>query len=349
MVFIATITLIMSISHYIKEIGRGTKGARSLSRTQACDLMGQVLDGKVSDLELGGFCIAMRFKGESAEELAGFLDATQQRLPVWPQAYKARPVVVIPSYNGSRKLANLTPLLAGLLAQKGLPVLVHGSHTEDKRLGTAEVWRQLGWTVIERPIALEPGDKVWMQTRHLLAPLDRLLQIRRQMGLRNPAHSIVKLLDPIHGSSTAQSGLVLASYTHPAYAQPMLQTLALRATSALLVRGTEGEAVAAPHREPVSTGVIAGEICFERSSLHSSQLASGTESSAPEQDLNAEQTARLTLDILNGQLPVPAPIAQQLEQIQALHQGMQVTDADAAASRAALQAYNRSPDCRSPD
>jgi hypothetical protein len=164
MVFIATITLIMSISHYIKEIGRGTKGARSLSRTQACDLMGQVLDGKVSDLELGGFCIAMRFKGESAEELAGFLDATQQRLPVWPQAHKARPVVVIPSYNGSRKLANLTPLLAGLLAQKGLPVLVHGSHTEDKRLGTAEVWRQLGWTAIERPIALEPGDKVWMQT-----------------------------------------------------------------------------------------------------------------------------------------------------------------------------------------
>lgn len=94
----------------------------------------------------------------------------------------------------------------------------------------------------------------------------------------------------------------------------------------------------------MSTGVIAGEICFERSSLHSSQLASGTEISAPEQDLNAEQTARLTLDILNGQLPVPTPIAQQLEQIQALHQAMQVTDAGAAASRAALQAYNRSPD-----
>ena len=344
MVFIATIALIMSISHYIEEIGRGTKGARSLSRDQACDLMGQVLDGKVSDLELGGFCIAMRFKGESAEELAGFLDATQQRLPAWPQAHEAQPVVVIPSYNGSRKLANLTPLLAGLLAQKGLPVLVHGSHTEDRRLGTDQVWRQLGWSTLERPAPLGSGDKVWMQTRHLLAPLDRLLQIRRQMGLRNPAHSIVKLLDPIHGPGTAQSGLVLASYTHPAYAQPMLQTLALRAASALLVRGTEGEAVAAPHREPVSTGVIAGEICFERSSLHSSQLTSGAQSSAPEQDLDAEQTARLTMDILNGQQPVPAPIAQQLEQIQALHRAMQATDAGAAACRAALQAYNRSPD-----
>lgn len=189
----------MSISHYIKEIGRGTKGARSLTREQACDLMGQLLDGKVSDLELGGFCIAMRFKGESAEELAGFLDATQQRLPAWPQA--AQPVVLIPSYNGARKLANLTPLLAALLAQQGLPVLVHGCDTENKRIGTEAVWQQLGWQVIDSPTALHAGDKVWMRTRHLLAPLERLLQIRRQMGLRNPAHSLVKLLDPINGAA----------------------------------------------------------------------------------------------------------------------------------------------------
>ena len=333
----------MSISQYIKEIGRGTKGARSLSRAQACDLMGLLLDGKVSDLELGGFCIAMRFKGESAEELAGFLDATEQRLPAWPMPENAPPIVVIPSYNGSRKLANLTPLLAGLLAQNCLPVLVHGSNTDDKRLGTAEVWQQLGWKILKHPTALQAGDKAWISTRHLLPALDRLLQIRRQMGLRNPAHSIVKLLDPIHGGSTAQSGLVLASYTHPAYLQPMAQTLAMRHTSALLMRGTEGEAVAAPHHEPASLGLIAGEVCFERSSLHSSQLISGNESSSPEQGLSAEQTARLTLDILNGQRSIPAPVAHQVEQIQALHQAMQSTEANAAACRAALQAFNRSP------
>jgi anthranilate phosphoribosyltransferase len=45
----------MGISIYIKEIGRGKDGARSLSRLQAADLLGQVLDGTVSDLEVGGF------------------------------------------------------------------------------------------------------------------------------------------------------------------------------------------------------------------------------------------------------------------------------------------------------
>jgi anthranilate phosphoribosyltransferase len=42
----------MPIAKYIKEIGRGKVGARSLSRAQAADLMGQVLNGEVT-----GFCM----------------------------------------------------------------------------------------------------------------------------------------------------------------------------------------------------------------------------------------------------------------------------------------------------
>ena len=111
----------MSITPYLKEIGRGKDGARALERAQAADLMGQVLDGAVSDLEVGAFCLAMRVKGETAEEMAGFLDATHarmQRLSVDPvQAATALPTVVLPSYNGARKLPVLTPLLALLLAR----------------------------------------------------------------------------------------------------------------------------------------------------------------------------------------------------------------------------------------
>ena len=41
----------MGIAGYIKEIGRGRDGARALNRDQAADLMGQVLDGAVTDPE----------------------------------------------------------------------------------------------------------------------------------------------------------------------------------------------------------------------------------------------------------------------------------------------------------
>ena len=53
----------MAIGNYIKEIGRGKDGARALNREQAADLLGQVLDGTVTDLEVGAFCLAMRIKG----------------------------------------------------------------------------------------------------------------------------------------------------------------------------------------------------------------------------------------------------------------------------------------------
>jgi anthranilate phosphoribosyltransferase len=108
----------MAIATYIKEIGRGKDGARALTREQAQDLFGQVLDGAVTDLEVGAFCLAMRIKGETAQEMAGFLDATYQRLQAIP-AGTGR-LVVMPSYNGARKLPLLTPLLALLLAREGL-------------------------------------------------------------------------------------------------------------------------------------------------------------------------------------------------------------------------------------
>ncbi len=132
----------MGISQYIKEIGRGKDGARPLTREQAADLFGQVLDGTVTDLEIGAFCLAMRIKGETPTEMAGFLDATHARLNPVPAS--ARAVVVLPSYNGARKLPVLTPLLALLLAREGLPVLVHGSATEAKRVVAAEVLAALG-------------------------------------------------------------------------------------------------------------------------------------------------------------------------------------------------------------
>ena len=146
----------MGISQYIKEIGRGKDGARSLTRAQATDLLGQVLDGAVTDLEVGGFCLAMRIKGETPEEMAGFLDAAHARLHKLPDA--GHPTVVLPSYNGARKLPVLTPLLALLLARRGVPVLVHGTATEDKRVSSASVFAALGIVFAQRTqVALGDG------------------------------------------------------------------------------------------------------------------------------------------------------------------------------------------------
>ena len=294
----------MGISHYIKEIGRGKDGARSLTRAQAADLLGQVLDGSVTDLEVGGFCLAMRIKGETPEEMAGFLDATHARLQRLPNG--GAPTVVLPSYNGARKLPVLTPLLALLLAREGAVVLVHGTATEDQRVTSAAVFDALGQPAATLADALRAGCCTYLPTEVLSPGLKRLLDVRRIVGLRNPAHSLVKLMNPCDGPA-----LIVGSYTHPEYAVSMAQTFALVGTHALLLRGTEGEPVADPRRTPQMD-------VFRHGERHLMQAAQeGSLASLPElpREVDAASTATYIREVLDGRKPVPTPIALQVAHI----------------------------------
>ena len=299
----------MSISHYIKEIGRGKDGARSLPREQAADLLGQVLDGAVTDLEIGGFCLAMRIKGETPEEMAGFLDAVHQRLVLVPAG--ASPTVVLPSYNGARKLPVLTPLLALLLAREGLSVLVHGTPTESNRVFSSEVLAALGLRPQTAINSIAPGEVVFAPTELLSPALKRLLDVRRAVGLRNPAHSLVKLMNPVAGKA-----LVVSSYTHPEYAVSMAATFELVQANALLLRGTEGEGVADPRRSPQMQGFIKGQCVLRHEGVK------GTLPSVPDlpKEIDAASTAAYIQCVLAGSSPLPPSIAQQVEHILQLTQ-----------------------------
>lgn len=301
----------MGISHYLKEIGRGKEGARSLSRAQAADLLGQVLDGTASDLEVGAFCLAMRIKGESAEEMAGFLNATEQRLARLPAG--SMPLVVLPSYNGARKLPLLTPLLGLLLARRGLPVLIHGTATEDARVPVAAVLQALGIAALTAPRAIAPGELAFAPTALLSPALERLLAVRRVVGLRNPAHSLVKQMNPSQGPA-----LLVASYTHPEYATSMAEVFAVMKSSGLLLRGTEGEPVADPRRLPAMRCFMGGEV------RESTGAQAGSLLQLPDlpSSTDAESTAQYTRAVLDGSAPLPAPLAQQVDAIVRTHQAM---------------------------
>ena len=293
----------MGISQYIKDIGRGKDGARALSREQAADLMGQVLDQQVSDLELGAFCIAMRIKGETPEEMAGFLDATHARLNKVHTGHT--PTVVLPSYNGARKLPVLTPLLALLLAREGVAVVVHGAATEDKRVSSQAVFAHLGVNPVDRVSPAAAGQVQFIPTGVLNAGLDRLLAVRRVVGLRNPGHSLVKLMNPCDGPA-----LVVSSYTHPEYLLSMSATFALTGQHALLLRGTEGESVADARRTP------AMDVFKNGQTVRVQDQQEGSLVQVPElPTTDAAATAVYTEHVLQGLLPVPEAIARQVQHI----------------------------------
>ena len=298
----------MTITRYIKEIGRGKDGARSLTEVQAHDLMSQVLDGQVTDLEIGAFALAMRIKGESIAELTGFLHAVQERcIDIRPTG----PTIVLPSYNGARKLPNLTPLLALLLAQEGAQVLVHGPMLDAGRVSTAEIFRDLGLPFARTGEEIENGwarrEPVFIATADLCPPLARLLDVRRIVGLRNSGHTIAKVLGPCRSDAS----LRVVNHTHPEYATMLTEFLAHTGANAVLMRGTEGEPVADPRRVPRLDVFIGGERRADLSrAAHEGVLR---ELPVLPREIDAATTAVYIQAVVSGEKPAPAPLTQQVD------------------------------------
>ncbi|MGE5469941.1 MAG: DNA-binding protein YbiB [Bacteroidota bacterium] len=297
----------MSYAHYIKEIGRGAQGARDLAGDDARQLYGAILDGGVPDLELGAILLALRVKGESLDEMLGFLAATDERTDHLDMPHgRVRPVV-LPSYNGARKEANLTPLLALLLQRFGVPVLVHGLLEGFGRVTSGHIFRELGIM----PAASSGQAQVMLQEKGLafvplsaLAPgIHNLLALRARMGVRNSAHSLVKLLNPFAGEA-----VLVAPATHPDFIDLMRNMLIARGDRAILLRGTEGEPFANPKRRPRLEYVYAeaADVLFEAE--HESLRALPN---LPD-GADAAQTAKWTQRVLDKQAALPKPLANQL-------------------------------------
>jgi anthranilate phosphoribosyltransferase len=299
-------------AHFIKEIGRGKKGARNLSRADAGSMYAAMLEERVSDLELGAILLAMRIKGESVDEIAGFLDAAETSFEQLTAPAGSYAPVVIPSYNGSRQMANLTPLLAMLLAREGVPVLVHGVTGDPNRVTSAEIFRELGivpsHTVEQAQMQFARQLPAFMPIEALAPRMARLLSLRRILGVRSSTHTLVKIMQPFAGPA-----LRLSSYTHPEYLEMLTEYFLTAAPilrgDAFLMRGTEGEAVANARR--------AQQISW----FHDHQCTVLVQKQEPVDEQpalppgrDAACTAAWIKDVLLGTHPVPAAIEEQVAQ-----------------------------------
>jgi anthranilate phosphoribosyltransferase len=183
---------------------------------------------------------------------------------------------------------------------------LHGTATESSRVFTSEVLAALDIPAQTAIQSIANGTVHFVPTAVLCPGLQRLLDVRRVVNLRNPAHSLVKLMNPCAGKN-----LVVSSYTHPEYALSMAETFALMRSDALLIRGTEGEAVADPRRTPKMQAFLNGRA----TDLQAYQAGSLTALPDLPQAIDAASTADYIRSVMRGTQPVPAPIAQQVAHI----------------------------------
>lgn len=303
----------LSAARFIKVIGRGKDGARSMSRDDAELLYKAMLEERVTDLELGAILLSMRIKGESVDEIAGFLAAGESSFEKLSASSSIYAPVVIPTYNGSRHMANLTPLLALLLAREGVPVLVHGVEHDPGRVTTAEIFQALGFmpsqTVAQSEAHFARNEPAFMPIEALAPQMARLLSLRRVLGVRSSTHTLVKIMQPF-----AQPALRLSSYTHPEYLE-MLTAYFTTASppergDAFLMRGTEGETVANAKRAQQIDWFHEGQC----TTVVQAQAGIVGDMPVLPEGSDPASTAVWIQGALAGSIPVPATIARQVEQ-----------------------------------
>ncbi|MDG1642315.1 DNA-binding protein YbiB [Klebsiella huaxiensis] len=298
----------MDYSKIIKEVGRGKNHARDLDVEMARTLYSRMLNGEVPELELGGILIALRIKGEGEAEMKGFYEAMQQQtLSLTPPVGKPMPIV-IPSYNGARKQANLTPLIAILLHKLGFPVVVHGVSHDPTRVLTETIFELMGIPATlhegQAQARLDIHQPVYIPIGVLCPALEKQLSIRWRMGVRNSAHTLAKLATPF----AEDAALRLSSVSHPEYVTRVAKFFTEIGGRALLMHGTEGEVYANPQRCPQISLIDAEgtRVLNERQDIGTAQAVALPESKDP------EVTARWIERCVTGREPLPLSLRIQL-------------------------------------
>ena len=203
---------------FIKAVGSGAKRARNLSRDEARQAMALLCDGTARPEQVGAFLLALRMKGEAAEELAGFVDALEQHLDCGGARAPEGTLDVDCHGDGHEGHATLLPAAACVLAALGVPVLLRlQRQLPTARHGLVDGLAALG-VDLARPLdaaraaaGLASAGVAVLDLPRYAAPLDRLVALRPLFGVRTVAQTLMKLLDPL-GCSARAVGVFHAPY-----------------------------------------------------------------------------------------------------------------------------------------
>ena len=223
-------------AQFVRILGKGKRGARNLTREEAREAMGMLLDEKTEATQLGAFLMLLRHKEESPEELAGFVEAVRERLP----APAIKVDIDWPTYAGKKRHLPWYLLAAKCLAQNGVRILMHGggAHTAG-RLYSEQLLNELAiplcrdWHSVE--VALDNGNLAFIPLQDWAPQLQHMIDLRNTLGLRSPIHSLARRLNPL-GARCA-----LQSIFHPGYQGVHREASSLLGDTCIVIKGDGGE------------------------------------------------------------------------------------------------------------
>ncbi len=231
---------------------------RHLSRTQAREVMDQIMRGEATQAQIGGFLIAMRLNGETADEIAGCAEAMRAHvLPVRPE----RDDLVDTAGTGGdgASTINISTAAAIVAAAAGAGVAKHGNRAVSSASGSADVLEALGFELEQPPERIaqsidELGFGFMFAPSHHPA-MRHAAPVRRELAAR----TVFNVLGPLTNPAGARAQVI------GVYSPSLVRTLAevlvqLGARRAYVVHGAHGIDELSPAGPNDVCEVVDGEV-----------------------------------------------------------------------------------------
>ena len=192
---------------YVRILARGKTKSRPFTMEEAEAAMAMILAGEVRPEQLGAFLMLLRFKEETAEEIAGFVRAV--RAPFDLPSPIPQVDLDWSSYAGKRRQLPWFLLSALVLAQNGVKILMHGTegHTAG-RVYLRDTMEALSLPVstsfADAETAIGQSGFAYLPLEVLSQPLRDIINLRPILGLRSPVHTVSRLLNPFSASHVMQ-------------------------------------------------------------------------------------------------------------------------------------------------
>jgi anthranilate phosphoribosyltransferase len=209
-----------------------------LSRDEARGTMAVIMAGEATDAQIAGFLVALRAKGETADEIAGCAEAMREHV-VHVSPKRSDLVDVVGTGGDGANTFNLSTAAALVTAAAGAAVAKHGNRAASSQTGAADVLEALGFELelpperIERSIDELGFGFLFAQAHH--PAMRHAAPVRRELATR----TVFNVLGPLTNPAGARA-LVLGVYS-PELARTLADTLVqLETTRAYVVHGAGG-------------------------------------------------------------------------------------------------------------
>ncbi|MCX6679715.1 MAG: anthranilate phosphoribosyltransferase [Methanothrix sp.] len=216
---------------YLQKILEG----HDLSMEEAEALMGEIFSS-ATDAQIGALLVALRMKGESIAEIAGFARKMRDSAVCIRPKVKGCLVDTCGTGGDASNTINVSTAAAIVTAACGVPVAKHGNYAVSSKCGSANVLLELGVNISPQPEAVAAMIER-LGIGFMLAPvfhpaMKRVASVRRELGLR----TVFNILGPLTNPAGAKAQ-VMGVYD-PLLCEKLAQVFQMLGTQrALVVHG----------------------------------------------------------------------------------------------------------------